>query len=273
MLSSASSKRHAFSLEPETGCFSGHRCVAYYRARLFPGDSWAGANIRFMDERLQRLLEDERWEELGRSIHAELPQGDLDELLFCLMFHQQPGLVERLLALGANPNQPGFWGDCFPNYTALTVAEAPSLVRTLIGAGALVKVECCGEVHSTSVHEACENGQLERLRVLVEEGDGELAFECPDYIGRYPLHVAAAEGRAEVVGYLIERGVDVNAICEEKIGETAVAWALMNGHVDVARLLIRHGADPTLAIGLNSPPIQPDRLQEWLDAPELDVSS
>lgn len=57
-----------------------------------------------------------------------------------------------------------------------------------------------------------------------------------------PLHMAAARGQAEVCGFLIEQGADVNPIgaYDDCIPLHQAAW---NGHIEVAGVLLDHGAD------------------------------
>nr|POE81183.1 ankyrin repeat-containing protein p16f5.05c [Quercus suber] len=57
------------------------------------------------------------------------------------------------------------------------------------------------------------------------------------------LHMAAANGHLDVVEYLVNRGVDLNAINEEK--NTPLHWACLNGHIEVVKKLILAGANVT----------------------------
>uniref|UniRef100_A0A7N2KMP0 Uncharacterized protein n=1 Tax=Quercus lobata TaxID=97700 RepID=A0A7N2KMP0_QUELO len=59
----------------------------------------------------------------------------------------------------------------------------------------------------------------------------------------FALHMAAANGHLDVVEYLINRGVDLNAINEEK--NTPLHWACLNGHIEVVKKLILAGANVT----------------------------
>lgn len=54
---------------------------------------------------------------------------------------------------------------------------------------------------------------------------------------------AAQKGRYKVVKTLIERAVDVNAKNSSYFNYTALQWAARNGHIEVAKLLIDHGAN------------------------------
>lgn len=80
--------------------------------------------------------------------------------------------------------------------------------------------------------------QLERL--LVAGAD----INARDKHGQTGLMLAAREGRAGVVEWLVEHGamLDVTA----KYGLSALMLAVVNGHVDVVRLLVRAGANREL---------------------------
>ena len=55
-----------------------------------------------------------------------------------------------------------------------------------------------------------------------------------------PLNLASQEGHGEIVRILVEHGADVAA--QEKDGSTPLHWASQRGHVEVARIL-ENGAD------------------------------
>ncbi|MBV9265416.1 MAG: ankyrin repeat domain-containing protein [Acidobacteriaceae bacterium] len=64
--------------------------------------------------------------------------------------------------------------------------------------------------------------------------------------GLTALHLAARDGNAQAVRALVEGGANVN---EAGAGDksTPLVIAICNGHYDVARYLVEHGADPNLA--------------------------
>ncbi|MFO7900309.1 MAG: ankyrin repeat domain-containing protein [Planctomycetota bacterium] len=61
------------------------------------------------------------------------------------------------------------------------------------------------------------------------------------------LHVAAANGREGVAGWLLQRGADPNR--RRSDGLTALHLALKGGHAPAARVLLRSGADPNAPAG------------------------
>jgi len=64
------------------------------------------------------------------------------------------------------------------------------------------------------------------------------------YVKYCKLHEAAKTGRIKKVRRLLEEGHPTNAV-DPSFGLTPLHFAVRNGHVEVARLLIENGADLT----------------------------
>ena len=64
------------------------------------------------------------------------------------------------------------------------------------------------------------------------------------YVKYCKLHEAAKTGRINKVRRLLEEGHPTNAV-DPSFGLTPLHFAVRNGHVEVARLLIENGADLT----------------------------
>jgi hypothetical protein len=104
-----------------------------------------------------------------------------------------------------------------------------------------IKINTRHTVDWTDLHSAAFNGDVKRVRKLLEKGENP---NIKNKDGWTPLHVAAFWDRVDVVALLLERGADPNA--KDKNGETPLHKAAFVGHVDVVRLLLEHGADPTV---------------------------
>ena len=100
-----------------------------------------------------------------------------------------------------------------------------------------------------SLHSAAEQGDLDKVRQLLTEGEN---INARDSQGNTPLHVAAANGQLGVVEALLEQRPDVNArnglgraplhlavTAKNDMDQLAVAAAL----VQVARTLLDNGSD------------------------------
>jgi len=101
---------------------------------------------------------------------------------------------------------------------------------------------------------AASIGDLPRVRELVEH-DPSLANSVSEYVTYYlgsgtPLRNAAAQGHLEIVKLLLAHGADPN-LPEEGIAPKghALYAAVASGHLEIARLLLENGAYP-------SPPVE-----------------
>lgn len=89
---------------------------------------------------------------------------------------------------------------------------------------------------------AARKGQVNEIGRLLDAGADIEAHGGFFSLGQAPLGSAAYEGRKEAVEYLISRGADVGA--KGEFGETVLWAAVSRGHLEIAKLLIDHGADP-----------------------------
>lgn len=90
------------------------------------------------------------------------------------------------------------------------------------------------------LHAAAAVGDLGRVRDIVDADPGAADAKAPD--GNSALGLAAYLGHREIVGYLLERGADVN-YATPKDRFTALTGAISSGHADVVEVLLAQGAD------------------------------
>ncbi|KAK0050334.1 E3 ubiquitin-protein ligase Topors [Biomphalaria pfeifferi] len=125
---------------------------------------------------------------------------------------------------------------------------------------------------ATPVIVACQNGNIEQLRRLVESGapvankdkfrrcalhhcaentDTRCAeyilrsipslMTCADEEGLTPLHMAVIAGNIPLIKLLLKRGANLKAVDNEK--HTVAHWATVCGHADVLDVLLENGAE------------------------------
>jgi ankyrin repeat protein len=97
----------------------------------------------------------------------------------------------------------------------------------------------------SALHLAVFGRQEDAVRLLIEHGaDLEAPSRHETMSGIRPLHTAVFVRAPRLVELLLEAGADVNS--REEGRETALLNAAQNGDVEVARVLLAHGADPSL---------------------------
>lgn len=122
-------------------------------------------------------------------------------------------------------------------FNRLTCAEA------LVAAGADVSAfgRKYGALRLAPIHLAAEDGYAEMIKFLLEHGaNADLPTEGVNRITS--LHMAAAKGRTAVVETLIAAGADINACdCAKK---TPLTWAIESKQWNTADILRKAGAVP-----------------------------
>lgn len=86
------------------------------------------------------------------------------------------------------------------------------------------------------LHLACWNVHKETVKILIDHGDDENAVLC----------WAAANGNEDAVKLLLDCHVNIDCV-EGKTGNTPLLSAIEGKHVDLARLLLKRGANPSQA--------------------------
>jgi ankyrin repeat protein len=106
----------------------------------------------------------------------------------------------------------------------------PDVARTLVSRGARL-----------DVFDASALGDLERVQSLVEADPGLANAYAPD--GFQPLGLASFFGHKRVVKFLLAQGAEVNSPSRNAQRVMPLHSAVANRHLDIARLLVEHGAD------------------------------
>ena len=88
------------------------------------------------------------------------------------------------------------------------------------------------------MQQACESGDLDGVRALVAQGESLHAISAT---ARTTLTIAASSGNVELVAYLLDAGLAIDAV--DFWHASALCEASARDHVEVVRLLMARGAD------------------------------
>jgi cytohesin len=191
-------------------------------------------------------------------------------LFYAAMTHGRIGVLQQLLALGADPNIVDASGET-PLHHAVKVG-APggwSIVSELVAKGADINAK--NNDGRTPAHVKAARRKGVRLDELIklgadlvakdndgntvlhlaieharpEEKESILAYDVnvnqANTKGQTPLHIASQMGHKKVVEGLIAKGAHVDA--SDFKGRTALHIAAVNGYIDIATILLDKGAN------------------------------
>jgi ankyrin repeat protein len=196
---------------------------------------------------------------LNASPHPDINQTSTDgtTALHWAVYHNDVGLIDHLLALGANPNAKNDYGST-PLSEAAVVGNAVVL-KKLLKAGA--KVESTNADGQTALMIVARTSNVDAANVLLDHGANINARE--HWRGQTALMWAVAENQPTMVRLLIKHHAEVNArsdltnverqvTSEPRMqarpsgGFTSLLYAARKGCLECAKLLVAGGADINL---------------------------
>jgi ankyrin repeat protein len=165
-------------------------------------------------------------------------------------------VVQMLLAAGADPNGALPGGGETVLMTAARTGRV-EVVQALLRRGAAVDATESAYGENALMWAAHENhGDV--VRLLIESGADANGRSAPTAFARprlgqsvlprgswTPLMYAARQNAMTAASALVEGGADVNLTDPD--GTTALVFAIINTHYDLAAYLLAHGADPDIA--------------------------
>jgi ankyrin repeat protein len=93
------------------------------------------------------------------------------------------------------------------------------------------------------LHRAARDGDVKEMERLVAAHYDVNLF---DDLSRAPLHYAVEGEHYKAAEWLLNHGACVNRYEDEKIGETALCFAVQQDYPEMVELLMKHGADPDI---------------------------
>ncbi|KAM6298254.1 ankyrin repeat and SOCS box protein 3 [Aegotheles albertisi] len=91
------------------------------------------------------------------------------------------------------------------------------------------------------IHEAAAHNSSECLRLLLSAAPSDDYIGSKTFEGNCALHLSACRGALESARVLLEAGADPNEVTTE--ATTALFLAVQNGHADIVKFLLQHGAN------------------------------
>lgn len=181
--------------------------------------------------------------------------ADVTEITACLpaaIESKQMDIVKLLIAEGADVNAADTEGNT-PLYHAVH-AGCVDAVNVLLVHGADVHQRASSFGHS-AIHEMARCGHVEMIEAVVQIASDFQVERLNIASGRWgevPLHKAAASGQSAVVRYLLQMCPIIVDILDFK-RSSPLLYAVTNGHLDVVRILIEHGATIDCESGHSTP--------------------
>jgi len=111
-----------------------------------------------------------------------------------------------------------------------------------LGADKLGRTKCRGE---TALHIAAAQGQAEVVGLLLKK---DVPVDVKDENDRMPLHCAVSHGQLDTVQLLLQNKAPINAKTSE--GLTPLHLAVVAGRLPVVDVLMRFGADVSISGGV-----------------------
>ena len=152
----------------------------------------------------------------------------------------------------------------FNRLGATSILRRTAVVLFMLGCMNQVSA-CHRNDMGSEFRQAAAKGDITKVQSLLKV-DPNLVF-TKNKVGATALHWAVAYGHKDVVEYLLANHAVVNAVTKQ--GSTPLHWAVGGGHNDVAELLLAHGADVNARDEYGNTPLQGAVSQNHKEVAEL----
>ena len=149
----------------------------------------------------------------------------------------QPGATSDLTPMATEASRAGAYANMLALQEACLMGDMDNVVQ-LVKRG--VDINVADSAGRTALMFSAFNGHAEIVRLLLDSGAG---IEPLDSTGRTALIYASTGPFPETVELLLRRKASVN-IADNDEHFTALMYAAAEGHLDVVKILMDHGADP-----------------------------
>lgn len=162
--------------------------------------------------------------------------------------HNHMEILRILLRAGTDPN---IRGEHVPALHVAAVNDNVEAAAILLEHGAEINIRDAVN-NDTALMYGVRDGKLKVAEYLLTRGADP---NITDKQGFAPLHVAVARNDIELVKRLLSHGAAINARTTGH-GRTALLIAAMSGFVEMVRLLLDAGANPSLPDNMGTLPLQ-----------------
>ncbi|XP_068673676.1 transient receptor potential cation channel subfamily A member 1-like [Montipora foliosa] len=176
------------------------------------------------------------------NVIASMGNKRLTPLHYAAWFNASEA-VECLIQNGANAESSSAFGQK-PLHCAVSRASA-ELVKTMLTKGK-ANPNSLDNQNFSPLHLATQRGRLDMIQILLTYGAD---FRAQNDESETPIHIAAKEGRNEILRHFLQRATMTGTSCKELIhsenheGNNCFQLAVIGGHVEAAMICSEYGAE------------------------------